>query len=734
MGMAGAQAAAADLARARGDQAGPTADPVALEAACEIFTIAEKYLRARRTYPDGYPALVQFQKAFGDRLLPWIAERGELRVGLQANGLTWSRASVFAVDNVDANMWFPLYRDGIRELTFSDGVQDAEIAAFFKVLAELATRRADKKRDSAEDDAVTMMWDLHLDHIGYVAIDSFVEGSDADEVDKARMERLREMLELSMEKDYARTKHADAARRMTTIALSAADLTFLESENLGALDELPAHMREAGGDLHRLEPAELVTIRAQLADDADLVERFLDALLRALMSRSGADEAEALCGRLEQFFVAMIEDGNYVRASELRRTVEGLVAESRAEDVEFELIERIDNATSSDRALDAVVAAFASQTEDAVIAALDTLVRSLPFRAAGKLVADLDRVTDAERRRRLGTAIAALGPRAVEAIAAALPASAGERAADLLAILRQTRCEAALPVLEKACRHPDAGARAEALRGTLELAPAAVVARSVKRALLDKDPQVRRVGLDFVVAERPPAALDWLRELLYAPLFVDAELRERTRVYQVYALVGGDPVAAELVKRLEQKNLLGRPSLNEERAAAAAALGYVRCQSAREVLRGVARSMFTNALVKEACLDALAELDKATPHEVARRPCPSSAAPANALAKGTQPAQAQLGKGTVPSEAQPAPVLEPPPAPAPRAPAQTPVPTPAARAVDGPGVHIETSHQIERVSVQRAAVPPAPRDAPVGDAIDDLLAGYLADDKPHGHG
>lgn len=638
--MAGAQAAAGDLLRARsasGPQvAEPDVDERVVQAASALFTVFEAFYKARRMYQSGHPALDRFFGQLETKLAPALAFEGELTVALVPLGLQLQGTSVFKAERPEQNMWFPLYRDGIRELTFSEGVERDQIERFCGAIVQLASVERDSDEDDGEDDAVTLLWDLALDDIGYVAIDSFVDGTAADDEARARVERIREIVTVSMMKELvvspaamAAGSDVERARRLKTVALSSADLRVFERDNLMALDELPARIREANGDLFSTTPEERGALARGVQHDAALDEKLIDAIIATLLDDGGAEHGDALCARVERTFTAMVVDRQFERAAGVRRRV----LAARGAGPHAELWARLDAAMSAAPALAAISGALAAYGDDAVGPVIG-LVEVMPAASAAMLLTALGSIEQRSRRRWVCDVIATWGAAAVDGCAAALPASSEEIAVDLLYLLRCVASPAAATALERATHHAAAPIRAASLRLLAEIAAIAELAPRVRACMRDEDVRVRACAVELVLARRPPGSERWVDEAIRAESFADLDLGEKKRLFLAYGTVGGERAATDLLARLEQRNLLQRSSIDDERAAAASALGQLRHAPARTALEKLARSKVVRANVRTACSEALEALDRP---RAAQPTAPPELSPGAALAGHVAP-------------------------------------------------------------------------------------------------
>ena len=638
--MSGAQAAAADLARLRApsEPAAPL-DEALLDSARQVFGACETYFKASRTYPAGYPARERFLGMLDDKVRGHLARYGDLEAEITAKGAHVEGQPVFEVERADLNLWYPLYRDGIRELTLGEGLTRDELIQLFQALVELAAMPEDDEGDG-EDDAVTLLWDLDLPHLSYVAIDTFVSGAGSDADAQRRLEQVREMVTIGMMKELAHASSAGSslgrdvgvARRLKSIALGKADLTFLHQENFGALSELPRQLAEASERLFTIPDGERAAFAGELHGDEELLDKFLEALIRALMTEGGSGNTEALCARIEQFFTQTVVRGALARATALRRQAITVLENRGGAAARPELVEAVDQAMSSDAAIASIVDALAARGDDA-LGEIYALVEVLPRRAAPALVRTLEKVGERPRRRAVCDTIAKWGPRALDAAVDVLPASSEDYALDILYLIRKVGTERAVAVLDEATRHASPQVRGTALRLYVEVAPRETAARRVRQGLRDPESIVRALAVEAVVKLAPAGAGAWLRESIQADGFGKLDGTEKARLFLAYARLGGQQAAPELLERLAQRNLLRSTRVDEERAAAARALAQIGYAPARPLIEKLAKAKLARSLLNEACAEALAVLDEggAAPAEEPSAPivapAPLAAAP-----------------------------------------------------------------------------------------------------------
>jgi len=178
------------------------------------------------------------------------------------------KASVLNRPKREESYFFPLYRDGLRELTFTPQVTQADLNGLLSAL-EI------KDRDLGPgDDMVNHLWRRDLTTITHSAIDGIGESEDAGEGGASELhgliaelaEKIKNPAAPTVGQSYAFVLDAD-------MKVAAQDLHYDATTMRRTFEENPAVLR--------LSDEQAAQLRAELGEDRDhiLVERFIEILL-----------------------------------------------------------------------------------------------------------------------------------------------------------------------------------------------------------------------------------------------------------------------------------------------------------------------------------------------------------------------------------------------------------------------------------------------------------------------
>ena len=106
---------------------------------------------------------------FADKLVDFLKEYEEMRIGIQEFSLTFSEEIIHSDGEKKKSLPFLLYKDGMRELSFHEGLDLEEIGDFL----EIVKINADLPED--ESDIINSLWENDFAQIRYFALDEFLD-------------------------------------------------------------------------------------------------------------------------------------------------------------------------------------------------------------------------------------------------------------------------------------------------------------------------------------------------------------------------------------------------------------------------------------------------------------------------------------------------------------------------------------------------------------------------------
>ena len=160
----------------------PGVDPE-VAAIKQLLKLLDKAAKSARTYGTKNPVAQRFFQQFYDDLTSHLATHSRLPLLVQRNQLFFKDEVVYQPerDATGDSFAFKMYSDGIRELSFHQGLTQEDLAYFLDALWGTPTDEAGSAEQPADveedDDIVTRLWARNLDTITLVTAEELVRSS-----------------------------------------------------------------------------------------------------------------------------------------------------------------------------------------------------------------------------------------------------------------------------------------------------------------------------------------------------------------------------------------------------------------------------------------------------------------------------------------------------------------------------------------------------------------------------
>ncbi len=135
----------------------------------DIIQSLIKAYSALKIYPIENPAVINSTMVFSNKLIDFLREYEEMRIGIQEFSLTFNEEILHSDGEKKKSLPFLLYKDGMRELSFHEGLDLEEIGDF------LETVKINTDLPEEESDIINSLWENDFAHIRYFALDEFLD-------------------------------------------------------------------------------------------------------------------------------------------------------------------------------------------------------------------------------------------------------------------------------------------------------------------------------------------------------------------------------------------------------------------------------------------------------------------------------------------------------------------------------------------------------------------------------
>jgi hypothetical protein len=522
-------------------------DPQAMAAAAtELVQELVRIFKVRRLYGSGHPQRTEIESVAARRLASLLAEEGSVELDVNETSMRAGGEVVYEQSAGPESMAHILFREGLRQIVFHDGLTAEELGGFLDEVTLASQQRADE-----DFDLVARLWEKRFVHIRYL----FVEALSDEEWRPPAEERLS----------------ADSLRSLQ-VQLSAGDLSPLDR---------PPTIRLADPTLYSLDDEDMAELQGTL-DGEKGRSLFVEVLtcVREILMDPIVDDITPAVEMIEEIQSEYLRDQIYRRVVEIHEIFTPYLESVACPVVAREAFARMQETTLDETTLAQLskqllageidegeasrfLRVFGPGRLRAILTGLPEIKRVCQYPAMVEAFGEVARSDEVGLRRSLRSA----DPR--EAVVAAF-------------IVGLTGDSRQLEALGETLSADDAEVRREALLALKSFGGGRAL-EFVSRAVVDPDPSVRLYALRHLVSHRYAPAFPRVADCL-ARRDAERSLTEQRLLYEAYGALGGGDVVDDLVSRFRRRHGLFRKRDHEEAACVLIALGATGSPIARDVV------------------------------------------------------------------------------------------------------------------------------------------------------
>jgi HEAT repeat protein len=521
------------------------ADPVLVE---EVLRALGAALRSYRLYEGSNPMVDRFVAVLREKMTALWTHLPYLRLQIEEHRIRWEDRPVYPIGDSGKELPFLFYTDGIRELTFLPGFEEAELMSLLGVLA-----RAPAVREE-EDDLITLLWQEELTRLRYRAVEASLDGVELESGTSSGPSAI----------DPEAVRSEPAMPQAVSTEDFEESLYFLDESELRRLRE--EVRRESDRDLWRdVLNALLDRLEDGEPDRQSRIVGIMAELLPATLANAQFERAMAL---LEELIALGMKPGALAPAT-LRETRILFQVLAREETI-FQMAELLEEAPErlNDSAVPRLLGYFPPA---AIVPLLRAVERSERISTRQVLESCIQRIGEANR------------DQLVELLRDPDPAVV--RVA--LQWIARIGIGSAVNEVVKFLRHPEASLRAAAVEALASL-NAAAAGNAIVPLLQDEEREVRVAAARALGEFAFGPAREALEAALASRTLREADRTEKLAFFEAFGRLAGVEGVPALNRFLNSRSWIGRGESTEVRACAALALARIRHPSAREALLAAA--------------------------------------------------------------------------------------------------------------------------------------------------
>ncbi len=530
----------------------------------QLFVTLGKAFRAYQLYDENNPVRRRFLEGLRAEFQRLWGELDQIVVSVDEDHLYLGGQEVYASESRADSLAFLFFKDGVREITFTPGIEADELERFLGVLQKA------RKIVAEGDDLLTVLWEEDLRYFTYQYVDLLAEGVALPEPGAGNTQV--EMQAVLVAEDVDEEDDEAAAQSSESDGEPAAPQTVKQDD--------------FNPTLYALDPREMDVLRAEvrkeLARDTrgDVLSALFDRLEEPSNRRRQAEILQVVKTLLPNFLsrgaiVAATRVLEELRALERKKGVfnEAGLAESR----------EILDAVSAPETIDELIKALYDGTIRATPTQLGGFLMYLRGGALAPLLHASESVDHKELRSVLRAAVQGIANRNRSSVMTLLEESDPVVAAGAARLVGDLQITEAGPALAQLLAHEHASVRLAAVEAAISL-KASTVAGALQHALDDPDRDVRVAAARALGALKYGPAAGTLADIVKGREIRSADVGEKVAVFEAYGIVASDNGVRVLDQLLNGRSFLGKREPSEVRAAAALGLGRIGSQAAKAAL------------------------------------------------------------------------------------------------------------------------------------------------------
>ena len=559
----------------------------------ELMNFLGKAIRAHQMYLPNNPvyqkAMENLQGAFKKL---WEAT-DDLVLDITENEMRWEGHVVYTQQSRSESFSWVFYKDGVRQITFRPGVEDAEI---FGVLDVVQRARALQAEDN--DDLLTLLWEKDFQLVQYVFQELVTEG----------LPSLPTSEDVSAPTTAASVVAAGVAGE---VGEQPAGVVTRGGEE-GEEEEQPQRSRSGivraedfDTTLYFLDEREIEFLRGAVTEEysQDIRRNVLAMLFDVMELQPYATVRTELISILESFLPYLLGASDFASVAYVLRECRAIIQRARELMPEHkESLERLPARLSEEQSLSQLLQSIDEAAVHTAPEELGELFGELRPDALPTLFNWLPRLTNARVRDIVEAAVQRLAMSNATTVVTALQAKDPNAVIAAVRVCGKLKLAPAVNSLAQTMTHPEPLVRTAVVTALAEIASPSAI-QALEKGLDDSDREVRIASVRVVAQHKSRSALPKITAVVQGKSMRQADLTEKMAFFEAYGSLVGESGVEPLDAMLNSGGFLKRKEDSDTRACAAMALGRIGSQAARASLQKASQDK--DPLVKNAVTRAL---------------------------------------------------------------------------------------------------------------------------------
>ena len=550
----------------------------------------DKNTKALKFYLPNNPSLIKHQNDLFDLVKEYFAHEKELVLKATNSSFIFMGQPVYHNTEKTDNFAFKLYSDGIRSITFSEGLNKEELLEFMRIL----NKGIELQAQNSDEDLVTLLWDKQFDNIKYQVAESVIEASQIEEAGKSNEERIEDIIHEDKGQYYGFGEDYKEIIDMEEIPLA------FDATNFGEMFKIKGV----------LSKEELEKVRQEI-DYNDRKENvladFMDILPCICQEEIREEEIRRILVIIQGIVDSCVFSGNLATASAVMQKLSrfpellkstGIPIEKDIENFKASISKR----EKIEEFLNCLTLSFSGTVEE-----ISGYISNMTEEAVPILLKSLPKIPDSHYRKAVCLGIATMFKGDPTVFLKIINTKDPESLHDLIFLLSNLKNEKVVDLIPHFISHSDKSIKKESIALLKNFKSSSKAIKILTNTLGDADVEIRTLTLRILAVSESRDVAKNLLARISTEEFSKKDLQEKKSYFFAISKISQNDFIPRLSDILEMKKWYSKESLDEFYQCACFALGIIASDRAKEILeRGIASN---NKAVQKYCHSILKKIE-----------------------------------------------------------------------------------------------------------------------------
>lgn len=549
----------------------------------DLMNIFVKTIKAFRIFPPENPSLIGFRELLFRKFQFFLKRYHVFSFKIGEYEFSFNNRVLYENKDLKGSLAFFLYKDGLREFRFQEGLEEWEIQGFLDII-----KRGDKI-NKMEDDLVTMIWERDFVHISYQATDEYFDETPVtipENIEQFRKNLVFEPLAHQIDPDYLDEETGEEVNYYEAMTRAASPPSVAMNRNV-----------------YFLTPEELEGLRKEVETETSPTFLFniIDILFEIMALEKKPEPYQDAVTVLNKLLDALLTLGEFKKATDLLSRLFIILKTYSLQEWQLKAIQELAESAGDPQRIERIGKVL-DRREGVRLDEVSGYLKLLKPSSLPPLMKVLGELGNPKARRTVCDAVCEIGKNQIDQIIPFLADRRWYLVRNVVYILGRIGKEPAIPSVQKALGHREMRVRREAVQA-LGFIGGSKAFHLLVKSLQDPDVRIRCTAALNLGKVGRKDSLPYLLEVIQGKEFTGKEAGEKKAFFNAVGLAGSNDPIPLLRKLLMKKAWFRRKKVDELRQGAASALALIATREAKAVLEQGQGSR--SARIRKACQQAL---------------------------------------------------------------------------------------------------------------------------------